>query len=163
MTSDPEERDELRARGELAARLDRAFSSTPHPTPPVTWGTGPFNDEIERALAGKNPDQLSPADAYLLRGDLRFLTEEALLYYLPALLRLVLAGEPYIDGLDTFTFLVLAPPDNAVYLHDFEKQMSRLDPDQRAVIADYVAWYCDQDARAPGCDRALTYWRSDSG
>ena len=158
MTPDADEREERRVREGIADRLGRAFASVPKPSPPVTTG-GPLADDVEKVLAGKDAGALTADDARDVRGDLRLLTAPALRYYLPALLRLILVGDTYIDGLDLFTFLLLVPPEEPGELREFEEELGNLDASQRAAIGDYVAWYSEGESFLPGRERALSYWQ----
>ncbi|MBV9807728.1 MAG: hypothetical protein JO286_11125 [Solirubrobacterales bacterium] len=159
MSDDSEELEERQVRDRIADRLTRAFSSVPKPAPPLTVGGSALADDVEDVLAGKDADALTADDARELRGDLRLLTRPALRYYLPALLRVVLLGEPYVDGLDEFTFNLLVPPEKPEQLRGFEEQLN-LDAAQRAAIGAYVAWYSQGESFLPGRDRALAYWRT---
>lgn len=159
MTSDAEEREERRVREGIADRLRRAFASVPKPFPPVTRGGGPLADDIEKVLAGKDAGALTADDARDVRGDLNLLTGPALRYYLPALLRLVLVGDIWVDGLDDFTYQLLVPPEEPGQLRWFEEQFGNLDASQRAAIGVYVAWYSEGESSLPGRERACSYWQ----
>ena len=159
MTDDPDEREERRVRERIADRLSRAFASVPKPSPPVTIGGSPLADDIEKVLAGKDAGALTPDDARDVRGDLRLLTGPALRYYLPALLRLILVGDPLVDGLGDFTFQLLVPPEEPGQPRWFEEQFGNLDAAQRAAIGNYVAWFSEGESFLPGRERAFAYWR----
>jgi len=160
MTEDPDELEERRVRADLAQRIDAAFAPVPRPHPPITEGTGPLNEDVERALAGKPAGDVTAADAHEVRMDLPYLTPEAFAYYLPSLLRILLTGDTYVDSLDTSVFGMLTPPDDPARAKAFERRTALLDRAQRDALADYLEWYAEGESALPGRERALAYWRS---
>jgi hypothetical protein len=157
---DPEERDEQRIRSTLADELRDAFVSVPRPRPPLTTGTGPMYDDIERALASKAADELTPEDARGARMNLWLLTPEGYHYYLPALLRMYLTSDTYVDGLGQFTFYTLVPPEEPAAATIFNERMALLDERQRHALADYVRWYLEEQSSVADRDIAALYWLS---
>jgi hypothetical protein len=158
MSEDAEELKERREREELAERIKVAFAGVRRPDPPVTAGAGLLNEDVERALSGKSADDVTPTEALEIRGDLRCLTPEAFVYYLPALLRIILIGETYVDALDQFVFRMLLPPEDASEDDEFEQRVALVDATQRKTIAQYVDWYSEGESHLPGRERALAYW-----
>lgn len=157
LTVDPDEEAEQRVRTALADELRDAFASVDLPTPPVTTSSG--NDYVERALAGKPANLITPEDARHVLMDLWLLTPEAYRYYLPALLRIHLTGSTFVDGLGSFAFRTLIPPDDPA-LEIFERRMALLDDRQHRALAGYVAWYLDYESSVPRRDAAAaaSYW-----
>jgi hypothetical protein len=160
MTEDPDELEERREREELADRIGSAFASVPRPDPPVTEGTGPLHEDVEAALAGKPAGEVTAADAWEVRMDLGSLTPPAFAYYLPALLRIVLVDDEYVDALDSSVFGMLTPPDDPSLAEAFDRRIALLDGAQRDALRRYVAWYSEGESTLPSRERALDYWRA---
>jgi hypothetical protein len=160
MAEDPEEIAELRERGDLAKQIAAAFADLPRPDPPITVGAGPLNEDIERAIAGKTADQITAAEAREVRHDLPYLSPAAFIYYLPALLRIILTDDTHVDGLDEFVFYQLAPPENLALSEHFTQRIGRLDDLQRDALRRYVDWYSASEPFLSGRDSALAYWHS---
>ena len=160
MTTYPDELKERQERTELADHIGSAFASRSRPAPPITEGEGPLNEDVERALAWKYADQLTTADAWNVRMELPLLRPEALVYYLPALLRIILTGPSYVDSLGTSVLELLLPREGPVVDKDFERRMALLDRSQRDALAQFVDWCLDGEAGVPGRERALAYWRA---
>jgi hypothetical protein len=160
MAEDPEEIAERGERADLAERLRAAFADVPRPDPPITVGTGPLNEDIERAIAGKTADEITAADAREVRHDLPYLSPEAFIYYLPALLRVILTEDTYVDGLDEFVFYQLVPPENPALSEHFTQRIGPLDDLQRDALRRYVDWYSAREPFLSGRDSALAYWHS---
>ena len=98
MTTDLDELKDRRERAGLADHIGSAFASVPRPDPPITEGR-PLNEDVERALAWKFREQITAAEAWELRMDLSSLKPEAFVYYMPALLRVILLGDSCVDSL----------------------------------------------------------------
>lgn len=158
MTADPDEIEELRERSEIADRVVSAFAGVELPAPPITEGAGPLNDDVEAALAGKPSAGVTPADAREVRADLAHLTPAALVYYLPALIRIALLSDDDVDGLGEAIFGMLTPPEDRPGLAFFERRAALLDDDQRSALASFLSWYSEGESYLPGRDRALGYW-----
>jgi uncharacterized protein DUF6714 len=153
-----DELEESRARAALWQQIDEAFAAEPRPEPPVTEGVGPFNDDVEQALAGKPADRVTAEDAGESRLGLWLLTPAAFRYYLPALLRHVLVPERYVDGLGEAVFDVLVPRDDAELGRVFGERMKTLTESERAALAGFVNWYLGEESIVPLRDQAAAYW-----
>jgi hypothetical protein len=157
MLEDDDELREARARTGLRDRIERTFATVPRPDPPLTEGTGPFNEDVEQALGGKTWDEVTPADAHAARLGLWLLAPDAFRYYLPAMLRLALGGT-YVEGLAEAAFEVLVPRDVPPLARVFEERMRTLDDAQHAALAAFVDWYLQEESIVPLRERAAAYW-----
>jgi hypothetical protein len=159
VTTDLDELEDRRERADLADHIGLAFASVCRPDPPITED-GPLNEDVERALAWKSREQITAADASEVRTDLSSLKPEAFVYYLPALLRVILIGDSYVDSLDASVLALLLPREGRAADRDFERRMALLDRPQRSALARYVDWCVDGESGLPGRERALAYWRA---
>jgi hypothetical protein len=159
VTPDPDELEDRLERTALADRIGSAFASVCRPDPPITEG-GPLNEDVERALAWKSREEITAADASEVGTDLSSLKPEAFVYYLPALLRVILIGDSYVDSLDASVLALLLPPGGRAADRDFERRMALLDRPQRSALEQYVDWCLDGESGLPGRERALAYWHA---
>ena len=157
MTTDLDELEDRRERAGLADHIGSAFASVPRPDPPITEGR-PLNEDVERALAWKFREQITAAEAWEVRMDLSSLKPEAFVYYMPALLRVILLGDSCVDSLHDSVLTLLMPREGRATDEDFERRMALLDRSQRSALARYVDWCLDGESGLPGHERALAYW-----
>ena len=159
MTTDPDELEELRERDSLADAIATAFAPVPRPERPVARGVGPMPEDVERALGGKSAGEVTAGDARAVRVDLGYLTPPAFVYYLPALLRVALAGGEQAEGVGESLFGMLAPPQDPELRAAFDRRVAGLDGAQRDALARWMRWYAGSESDLPGRERALAYWR----
>jgi hypothetical protein len=147
VTIDPDEAAEARERAVLARRLRDAFSFVPRPAGRVTNSCGPFADDVQAALGGKAADEITVADAHQVRTDLALL------------IRMVLVGETFVDGLDEFLYYTLTPPQGPDEAREFARRFAGLDSAQARALADYIRWYGEEESHLDDLDLVLAYWR----
>src|SRR5207253_1099641 len=152
--------EELRERDELAEAIATAFAPVPPPGRPIAEGIGPMPEDVERALGGKSPDEVTARDARDVRVDLGYLTPAAFVYYLPALLRIALAGGEQADGVGESLFGMLTPPEDPGLRGSFDERVAPLDEAQRDAVGRWVEWYSEAQSDLPGRERALAFWRA---
>ena len=153
---DPAVQDPVRTA--LADRIAAGFDSVPQPDAPLTIEGGPFERDVDEALAGKSADELTAEDALAVRLDLWALTPEAFRYYVPALARMFLVGETEVDALGEGLITALTPSQDAATRAKLDERVGLLDAAQRDALREFVCWYLSVEEDVPRGDAAAEYW-----